>query len=332
MNDAFDPENHRRLTTLLDRFQQCAMPHPFDYEWVHHHDGGRHSVHVVFGCMVHGNEYGSLPAAIRLIDELNAGTLEFGGRMSVFLGNPEAALEHRRFLEADLNRVFLDTGNDTHEDRRAMALMPILDAADVLVDFHQTIRATARPFYIFAWNRLAWHWARATQATSVWVTRNPTTRFSAGTKCTDEYVTDRGRPGMTLELSEKGFSDEAEALCWTAITNTLAAADAVGAGADIEALAGAQPDFRFLTTAHAEPFTDPAQTLRPGLVNFQAVRAGDALNAPGTPPMHAPRDGELLFPKYPPRQDGRAVAPWPHEVYRLVVPMDDHPDREWGPA
>ena len=87
-----------------------------------------------------------------------------------------------------------------------------------------------------------------------------------------------------------------------------------------------------MTTAHAEPFTDPAQALRPGLVNFQAVRAGDALNAPGTPPMHVPQDGMLLFPKYPTRLNGRAVAPWPSEMYRLVVPMDDHPAQQWGPA
>ena len=139
MNDAFDPKTHNRLTALLDRFQQTAMPHPFDYEWVHHHDGGEHALHVVFGCMVHGNEYGSLPAAVRLVDELHKGTRSFGGKITVFLGNPEAALRHQRYLEADLNRVFLDTGNDTHEDRRARALMPILDAADVLIDFHQTI-------------------------------------------------------------------------------------------------------------------------------------------------------------------------------------------------
>ena len=48
--------------------------------------------------------------------------------------------------------------------------------------------------------------------------------------------------------------------------------------------------------------------------------------------MHAPQDGVLLFPKYPTRLNGRAVAPWPNEVYRLVVPMDDHPAQQWGPA
>ena len=329
MNDAFAPETRRRLTHLLDDFQRAASPGPFDYGWAHQHDGQRHDRHVVFGCMVHGNEFGSLPAALRIMTALRSGEITYGGTVTVFIGNPEAALENRRYLEADLNRVFLATKGTTHEERRARQLMPILDAADVFLDFHQTILETAHPFYIFAWNTDAWQWARATQATPIWVTRNPTAQFSSGTKCTDEYVCDRGRPGMTLELSQKGFSDDAESLCWNAMVKTLRVADAVGMGTAIETLAPSEPDFRFMTTEYAEPFDNPAKRLRPGLVNFQTVRAGQSLNAPGSPTMVAPRDGALLFPKYPEREAGVAVAPWPNEVYRLVVPMTAHPVQCW---
>tara|TARA_B100000575_G_scaffold155892_1_gene124419 strand:+ start:318 stop:1316 length:999 start_codon:yes stop_codon:yes gene_type:complete len=329
MNDAFESETRRRLTDLLDEFQQSASPGPFNYGWVHQHDGKHHGLHVAFGCMVHGNEFGSLPAALRLIAALRSGAVTFGGKVTVFIGNPEAALENRRYLEADLNRAFLPSSGDTHEARRAQELMPILDAADVLIDFHQTILDTAYPFYISAWNPQAWHWARATQATPLWVTRNPTTQFSSGTKCTDEYVCDRGRPGMTLELSEKGFSADAEDLCWTAMCNALRVADAVSAGAPIETLASSQPDFQFMTTVYAEPFDTPAKMLRSGLVNFQKVEAGEPLHAEGTPPMIAPRDGALLFPKYPTRESDLAVAPWPNEVYRLIVPMGVHPTQRW---
>ena len=280
--------------------------------------------------MIHGNEHGSLPAAVRLVEALNDGALRFGGKVTVFLGNPEASLADARYLEADLNRVFMDTGESRHEDQRAQELMPILDTADVFLDFHQTILPTARPFYIFPWHEEGWLWARAIGGSPVWVTRDPRVGFSSGTKCSDEYVTDRGRPGMTLELSQKGFSPAAEALCFDAMVATLAAADAAHSGEAIATQAAAMPELEFMTAAHIEPFDDPAKMLRPGLVNFQQVRRGEALNAPSTPPLVAPADGVLLFPKYPDRVDGEARAPWPREIYRLVTPLDVHPRHLWG--
>ena len=146
MTPSFLSDIRPRLQHHLEQFSRLHRPGPFEYEWVHHNDGGRHELHVVFGCMVHGNEYGSLPAAIRLIEALSTGTLQFGGQVSLFIGNPEAALENKRYLEADLNRVFLNTRQTRHEDRRAQALMPILNTADVFIDFHQTILETAQPF------------------------------------------------------------------------------------------------------------------------------------------------------------------------------------------
>ena len=96
--------------------------------------------------MVHGNEVGSLPAAVRLVETLKGQDLRFGGRVTVFIGNPEAGLEDRRFLEADLNRVFLDGVASSHEANRAREIMPILDTADLFIDFHQTILATEQPY------------------------------------------------------------------------------------------------------------------------------------------------------------------------------------------
>lgn len=330
MTSRFTADVRPRLSALLDRFERIAQPGPYGYRMVHHADGGQHPTHVVFGCMIHGNEYGSLPAAVRLVEALNAGEITFGGRVSLFIGNPEAAMEDARYLEADLNRVFLDTGNDRHEDRRAKQLMPILDAADVFLDFHQTILPTAQPFYIFPWQEVGWQWARAVRGTAVWVTRDPSIGFSSGSKCSDEYVADRGRPGMTLELSQKGFSDAAEALCFQAMVDTLAAADEVHSGTPIGELAARKPELTFLTTTYIEHFDDPEKALKPGLVNFQPIQRGQALHDVDSPPMHAPTDGVILFPKYPKRDGSAAVAPWPKEIYRLVSPMSAHPRSLWG--
>jgi len=330
MNEAFSTEVRARLERLLRQFEGQKKTGPFEYTWAHHHDGGLHPTHIVFGCVIHGNEFGSLPAAVRLVEGLTDGSLKFGGRVTIFIGNPEAARENQRYLEADLNRVFLDTGMDRHEDRRAQAIMPILKSADVFLDFHQTILNTTQPFYIFPWHEQGWLWARATQGTDVWVTRDPKQSFSSGSRCSDEYVTSLGRPGMTLELSQKGFSDAAESLCLDAMLSTLATADALAAGTPLATLAERQPELGFLTTTFAERFDTPEKALLPGLINFQQVRRGQMLHAAGSPEIRVPDDGVVLFPKYPERTGTAAVAPWPNEIYRLVTPMTRHPLQVWG--
>ena len=329
MTVTFNEEIRTRLDALLAQFERLAQPGPFGYKWCHHADGGLHEHHIVFGCMVHGNEFGSLPAAVRLVEALHTGTVRFGGKVTVFIGNPEAARENRRYLEADLNRVFLHTVKHRHEDLRAQAIMPILNAAHVLVDFHQTILDTEHPFYIFPWHRQGWQWARAIRSTDVWVTRNPKQTFSKGSMCSDEYVSGRNGAGITVELSQKGFNPEAERLCWQTMLDTLQVADQIHAGVPIDIQAEQQQELLMLETTFSEPFDNPEKSLRPGLTNFKRVEAGTQLHAEGAPPLIVPADGAVLFPKYPERKDKLAIAPWPNEIYRLVSPLRVHPKDCW---
>jgi len=322
---------NKRVAVELEAFRRFTNPGPFDYEWCAHFDGGQHEQHVVFGIMVHGNEYGSLPAAIRVVRALEEGQLRFGGRVSIFIGNPEAGLQDQRFLEADLNRVFTHTDTDSHEHRRAREIMPLLDACDLFIDFHQTILETRQPFYIFPWNAEGWRWARTLQAAPVWVTRNPGQAFSTGTCCTDEYVRNQHKPGLTIELSEKGFNANAAKIAEQAMVDTLSAVDTIARKeASLNTLASAQPDLAFYHTVHREPFTEPDLSLREGIVNFQPVAQGEVLSAPHTPDLIAPGSGMVLFPKYPPRPNGVAASPVPKEIYRIIEPLPGHPSAIYG--
>ena len=281
--------------------------------------------------MVHGDEVGSLPAALRLITALSDQSIPYGGRVTIFVGNPEAGLEDRRFLEADLNRVFLEGAGDTHEAKRAREIMPILDQADLFVDFHQTILSTERPFYIFPWQPVGWRWARNLRAADVWVTRNPGQAFSAGTRCADEYVRMLGKPGITIELSKKGFDQAAERIAWESMISTLRTADNIYCNATtLDESARKQPDLLFFHTVHREAFSSDELALRQGLTNFKSVRAGELLSSPDSTQLLAPMDGNLLFPKYPSREEGRAVNPVPKEIYRVIRPLTEHPAELWG--
>ena len=324
------------LTALLDRLDAAAArkPAPGLLPDVISRDGGKHGYHVVFGCIIHGDEVGSLPAAARLLDGLDAGTISYGGRVSVLLGNRPAALAGVRFLEEDLNRVFLPGPARSAEHRRALALMPLLDAADLFLDLHQTIEPTRSAFAIFPWDAAGEAWVRALDAAPAWVTRPPGLAFSAGSRCGDEHVLARNPPGITVELSQKGFSDDAEALAFRLMVRALQLADVLAGGAaTLEELAANRPLPTCYVPAHAVPFDDAAMALRPGLQNLAPVTAGELLSAPASPPITSPCDGVLLFPKYPPRgPDGRAVGPLPAELVRILAPLHAQPAALWGGA
>ena len=319
------------LEHWLHRFRELRKPGPYDYGWCHSHDGGRHGYHVVFSSMIHGNEVGSLPGLVQVMEALATGELDYGGRVSFFVGNPEAGRLGKRFLDADLNRVFLERSGPEHEVIRAREIMPVLEDCDLYVDFHQTILATATPFYIMVWREDLWHWARAIGATSAWVTSAPGQSFSPGTRCADEYVRFLGRPALTIELSQAGFEQEAASLAARSITRTLGLVDQLQAGAALDELAAAQPELTFYETVHREPFASPRCALRPGLTNFQDCEEGQLLSGDGSPMIRAPRDGKLLFPKYPDRDaGGEAIAPYPRQIFHVVQPMEEHPLACWS--
>jgi succinylglutamate desuccinylase len=306
-----------RIKSLYDTFSQAGpavqgVPHAISFT------SEVPGPHVVFGLMVHGNETGALPAAITLARALASGTQRFTGTVSLFIGNPAAGLAGERFLEADLNRVFIDCNDDTIEHRRARLLRHILDTADLFIDFHQTIEPTSSPFYILPWSPQAEAWVRALKAAPRWVTRAPGQTFSAGTCCADEYVRNRDRPALTIELSQQGFHEHAEALALRTMQRTLALSSGT------IPRQGQLPEC--LETTFFQRFTDPGMCLRVGLSNFQPVSSGEILSAPGTPQLVCPIDGLLMFPKYP-RRDmaGMAVDPRPGELYRVLQPIPGLP-------
>lgn len=318
------------LDALLDRFASTCDPGPFAYPWAHHVRGETHDHHVLVTMMVHGNEPGPLPAALRLMDDLASGAVRFGGALTLAVANPEAAREGRRFLDFDLNRAFAFVeGREGHEHTRARELTPLLDAADLLLDLHQTSLASRHPFWTFAWDPVIGRWARALQPTPVGITRPSDQGFVApDLKCIDEYLRDQGKPGMTLELGKGGLCDEQAENAYRTMLRMLTLVDAIQAGTTTLAdAAEASPPLTWYTTVHREAWGPEERHLRPGLANWAAVSAQEDLSAPTSPSITVPQDGVLLFPKYPP-----VGAPRPHHLFHLAVPLDEHPDVAFAPG
>ena len=299
---------------LLQQFKDHANTD--DYPWLFHYDGGQYDTQLHVSCLIHGDETGSLPAAIKIINKLKNNEIQYGGRLSITLGNPEAARKGVRYLESDLNRVFLETDLQTHEARRAKSLMPIFDQADILLDLHQTILKTQTPFYIFPKSKESLLWAQAMRLTRAFIDATPAAHST--TRCADEYFWYQNKPAITVELSQKGLNPHAEDLSLMAIRRALGVIEQIQKGQSIESLAAQSPELHSYRTVYRHPFNGEACILRPNLHNFISIEAGESLNAPETAEITAPMSGELLFPKYLTSEQLNGETAPPKELFRII--------------
>ena len=283
-----------------------------------------HGPHLVFGAIIHGNETGSLPAMLHVVEMLlqNRGITPFQGSVTFFLGNVPACEQGVRFREADLNRVFCPQLVQTWESKRAQEIMGLLEQASLFVDFHQTSEPCRMPFYIFGFDLASYHWARALGGTSALVTRDSQVKFEEGSLCGDEWVRSRGVPAVTLELGQKGLRKDAEYLCESMIWRSLLLGFWIWEKeVSLEFLAQQNQELEFFTITKRVPFTHPLAHLHPGLQNFAPIQEGQILGLDGKGiPIPAPASGYALFPKYPDRDEtGAALPPLSGDLVQIVT-------------
>jgi succinylglutamate desuccinylase len=303
------------LEEYLEDFLEYANPESCvnSYPWQYYYQGGDFTFHLVISAIIHGNEYGSLPAILEIIQKLEGGEIHFGGQITIVLGNPEAARANVRFLQSDLNRMFLSNDKNTHEAQRARVLMLIFDQADLLIDFHQTILQTEKAFYICPLTDEVLCWAKALQCTNAIVDATPTNTNTATTRCADDYMYLRKKPAVTIELSKKGVCESATKITLDACYNVLKAITEIQNGSRLEDVSNAKPDVAIYTTIHREPYRSREYRLKPNLYNFTPVHCGEHLEASNSKEIIVPFDGYLLFPKYP--EDG---IPLPNHIFRII--------------
>ncbi len=191
----------------LEAFKSIERRFPANLNDCIHLDFKQHSGHIVIGCIIHGNEVGSLPGVIKTIQKLIDKKISYGGKISFFLGNKEAALQNKRFIDHDLNRCFAlqETKPFSHEKKRALELKNLLNTADVFIDFHQTTRPCLESFYIFAMHKQSYLWARAIACSRIFVTRRSTKPYSTEGMCSDEYVRALNKVLLLFLLQKYGY-------------------------------------------------------------------------------------------------------------------------------
>ena len=113
-------------------------------DWVHVIESGRPGPQVMVQALTHGNE---ICGAIALDWLLASGFRPAQGRLTLAFGNVQAYARFdpgnpfpSRYVDEDFNRVWGDdallSARDSAELRRARALQPFVDAAELLLDIH----------------------------------------------------------------------------------------------------------------------------------------------------------------------------------------------------
>jgi len=112
--------------------------------FVHSFDSGRPGPHVMISALMHGNE---TSGAITLDRLLQDGVRPTAGKLTLaflnhgaFANFTEATRKNTRFVDEDLNRVWVDEIIDgdkvTAEIKRARELRPLIHTVDYLLDIH----------------------------------------------------------------------------------------------------------------------------------------------------------------------------------------------------
>ena len=327
----FSPEIN--ANSLLEAFEQRVKLYPSTIPSCVQLGPKNASFTVVIGSAIHGNETGSIPAVISMIDDLSEDLESLNACYFFFLGNTDAIRAGVRFIERDLNRCFHLSDSKSLEGKRSQELASILEKADLFIDYHQTNQPAVFPFFTFAYHEESYCWAAHMRAAEHFVTRNMKVAFSSEGLCGDEWVRNKGKSAVTLELGKAGLSHDA-------YRTTLASLQRVIGFVETELDHGRRPipktpepelDLHFFEVAAKLSWPGDDAALRPGLENFQSVKRNEELGIikPGET-LTAPVDGFLMFPKYPKRDsEGRLIEAQGGDIVQIIRPLETHPRLLW---
>lgn len=319
-------------TKLLEEFQLRAKEFPGPIPWSVRLGRDKAVFTVVIGLAIHGNEIGSIPAALAVIDDLKENSNDLNAQYIFILGNPSAVSAGIRFLDRDLNRCFDLTDSSSIEGKRSIEIAEALKIADVFIDYHQTNQPCIYPFFTFAFQEASYRWAAHMKAADHFVTRDIRVAFSQEGTCCDEWVRNNGKPAVTLELGQAGLSQDAH-------HRTLSSLQRIAGFVENELEQGRVPqppqpttDLKFFHTKVKLPWPGDEAQLHPGFENFQAVDEQQVLGfkSPGVP-IISPVTGYLMFPKYPKRDaSGRPLQPQSGDIVHIIEPLTEHPRNLWS--
>lgn len=275
------------VRTELEKQGRVAETHDLGFviaEPKAHHDS---IIDMLILTVVHGNEPGGMLPVLSLLQEYADGA-KIEGRIGILICNREAALEHVRFVEKDLNRCFGVGDTQSLEGKIAHSIEPLILRSKYLIDLHQTNYETKSDFFIFP--DTPRNVAFASQICGQTPIIVHGMDFSKDGYTSDTFAVMNGVTAITYEMGQIGKTDEqldktrsllkrAIGLSRTGLKNSKVPAQIL--------------EFSQVVTASTQ------KRLIPNLINMDRIKSGEIIGHDEVHgPIFAKHDGYILFPKY----------------------------------
>lgn len=301
---------------LLKTFQERSEEYPGDIPYSVSFNNKKSSSSLFICAAIHGDEVGSIPALLRIIDEFKNKTLEFDGKITFALGNIEAIKINKRFVKEDMNRIF-GKGGDSVDAKRATEIAKLVTSHKIFIDLHQTISPTKCPFFVIRGSPLNLALARITQAAPLAILVDNEEMNNHSRVTGTAFAAKHDVTAFTLELSQKGYNIKAEELAFQTIKKIITVVNK-NPTSDWVRLSETNPKLSVVTIDYAHEFTDPSMRLVPGLINGEFYKKGTVLGEYRDHKILAPFDGYIFFPKYPERDKHQnANLPLPSHLFEF---------------
>jgi len=276
------------------------------------------SIPLALMALTHGCEFAGVSVLNEILTMIADEKLKLEFPVAFILGNPEAALENKRFLDSDLNRSFNKEIHTNHEEKRALELESTLQKTALILDIHQTLVKSLQTFFIFPWSIGGYNFARAIDPAIPIVTHKSS--FSADGMCTDEYVNKQGGAGITLELGQNGFDPTQIKTGVKGALSAVAAVTAVVKPTRNESDATMYTWGEIIKWPCDESGPINNVSLDPDWCNFKPISKGERIGQFNNTAINSTVSGMVLFPKY---IDTSNIAPEaiPSELCRVICPI-----------
>lgn len=246
------------------------------------------TIDLLITALMHGDEVVGIEAVNHTLQQLST-IAPPSISVGFLLCNVEAAKVEKRFLETDLNRSFLSDRTDSLELRRAQQIAPMLKKARVVLDMHQTVQPTSKPFYCISRNLETIRWAYFLEP-KLNILTVPPHGFSRSGRTAAELVQTAGGIGLVVEWGQKGFSLAQAKMAANFILRSiekLSRGEVPAVGHEIEIL-------------HINEFIGNKNEARliAGLENFMPVKKDQLIARSSEGEIYSPQDGFIFFPKY----------------------------------
>lgn len=280
------------------------------------------SIGLTLMAVTHGNEVAGIEVLNQIICLIKDLPELVTYPIGLIMGNPDASMQNKRFLEKDLNRSFDQDHENSKESKRAREIEKILVKTSYLLDFHQTIEPTELPFFIFGYRgHDGFEFAKEIDCTLPIVTHwgKP---FSDDGRCSDEYVISKKGTGITLELGQNSYNPYHVAVGFRAAINAIKTCHNKLLG--LPWTKSKDTTAKIYSWGEVIPYPGGGK-LDPGWFNFRSVKKGEKIGSQSSGDLKASVEGKILFPKYLTSKTTQIPA----EICRILkeVSFDELPDK-----